>query len=332
MGMWDSILNWFAGGGDKTKAQGYQGLIAALLGLGGGYLTYKDAKEAAEKAGGRPSSGYQGTIPEYTAYRESVPMYNIADQATAYDPNRRPGSTGRRYFTPTEFIGTPAYNYVEPDIADQAEGETDEAYTARVHAARAEAHEAARTEQQTGLQALLQGAQERANTQKWNSVAQNIGNPAKQAPYSNVGNTTLPPGIPALPPVEKKPPYAHQDIYKVLNNLVSASQTTPYGTTRETVDTEEVVGAAKGGLMGMYLGGPTDGMADNIPARIEGGQEARLSDGEFVLPADVVSHLGNGNSDAGAKVLHGMMDKIRKARTGTAQQGKRINPNKLIPR
>lgn len=327
--MWDSILNWFAGGdsGDD-KSKGYQGLIAALLGLGGGYLTYKEAKEAADKAGGRPSSGYQGTIPEYTAYRESVPMYNIADAANAYDPNRRPGSAGRRYFTNTEFIGTPAYNYVEPDIAEQAEGETDEAYTARVHAARAEAHEAARTEQQTGLEALLQGAQGRAGTQKWQSVSQNIRNPAKQAPYSNVGT----PVEPVTPPTPPTAPYAHQDIYKVLNNLVSASQTTPYGTTRETVDTEEVVGAAKGGLMGMYLGGPTDGMADNIPARIAGGQEARLSDGEFVLPADVVSHLGNGNSDAGAKVLHGMMDKIRKARTGTTQQGKRINPNKLIPR
>lgn len=325
--MWDSILNWFAGGGEKTKAEGYQGLIAALLGLGGGYLTYKDAKEAAAKAGGTSSTGYQGRIPQYTAYRETVPMYNIADQATAYDPNRRPGSAGRRYFTPTEFIGTPAYNYVEPDIADRAEGETDEAYTERVHTARAAAHEAARTEQQSGLEALLQGAQTRAGTHKWNSVNQNLSNPAKQAPYSNVGTPVAP-----VTPTTRTAPYAHKDIYKTLNNLVSASQTTPYGTTTETVDTEEVVGAAKGGLMGMYLGGATDGMADTVPARIEGGQEARLSDGEFVLPADVVSHLGNGNSDAGAKVLHGMMNKIRKARTGTTQQGKRINPNELIPR
>ena len=59
---------------------------------------------------------------------------------------------------------------------------------------------------------------------------------------------------------------------------------------------------------GRYLDGSTDGMADVVPARIDGGQEARLSDGEFVIPADVVSHLGNGNSDAGAKQLHNMMD------------------------
>ena len=72
-------------------------------------------------------------------------------------------------------------------------------------------------------------------------------------------------------------------------------------------------------------------MADKIPARIEGGQEARLSDGEFVIPADVVSHLGNGNSDAGAKVLKEMMDRVRKTRTGNKKQGKEINPKKFLP-
>jgi hypothetical protein len=56
-----------------------------------------------------------------------------------------------------------------------------------------------------------------------------------------------------------------------------------------------------------------------------------LSHGEFVIPADVVSHLGNGNSEAGADRLYSMMDKIRKARTGTKKQGKQINPNKFLP-
>ena len=91
---------------------------------------------------------------------------------------------------------------------------------------------------------------------------------------------------------------------------------------------------AAGGLasmaQGRYLGGATDGMADKIPARIGGKQEARLSHGEFVIPADVVSHLGNGNSEAGAKRLYSMMDKIRTARTGTKKQGKQINPDKFL--
>jgi hypothetical protein len=92
---------------------------------------------------------------------------------------------------------------------------------------------------------------------------------------------------------------------------------------------------AAGGIIGMntgyYLGGATDGMADKVPARIDNGQEARLSDGEFVIPADVVSHLGNGNSEAGAKQLYEMMSRTRKTRTGNPKQGKEINPRKMLP-
>jgi len=80
-----------------------------------------------------------------------------------------------------------------------------------------------------------------------------------------------------------------------------------------------------------YLNGSTDGMADKIPASIDGMQEARLSDGEFVIPADVVSHLGNGNSNAGAKILENMMGRIRKQRTGTTEQAKQIEPKKFLP-
>jgi hypothetical protein len=96
--------------------------------------------------------------------------------------------------------------------------------------------------------------------------------------------------------------------------------------------------AAQGGLMrlanGGYLSGgniPGDGMSDDIPARIGGTQEAALSEGEFVIPADVVSHLGNGSSNAGSKKLYAMMDNLRKARTGTEKQGKEINPYNYMP-
>jgi hypothetical protein len=80
-----------------------------------------------------------------------------------------------------------------------------------------------------------------------------------------------------------------------------------------------------------YLRGETDGMADKLPSSIDNRQPAKLSHGEFVIPADVVSHLGNGNSDAGAKVLYQMMDRVRRARTGTKKQGRRINPAKFTP-
>jgi hypothetical protein len=80
-----------------------------------------------------------------------------------------------------------------------------------------------------------------------------------------------------------------------------------------------------------FLSGGGDGMSDSIPATINGRQEARLADGEFVIPADVVSHLGNGSSKAGAKRLYSMMDKVRSARTGTKKQAPAVNTNRLMP-
>ena len=80
-----------------------------------------------------------------------------------------------------------------------------------------------------------------------------------------------------------------------------------------------------------FLSGGGDGMSDDIPATINGRQPARLADGEFVVPADVVSHIGNGSSKAGAKQLYSMMNKVRKARTGNPKQGKQINPRKYLP-
>ena len=82
---------------------------------------------------------------------------------------------------------------------------------------------------------------------------------------------------------------------------------------------------------GRMLKGPGDGMSDNIPATIAGKQPARLANEEFVIPADVVSHLGNGSSDAGAKQLYKMMDRVRQARTGKKKQGKQIKAEKYMP-
>jgi hypothetical protein len=82
---------------------------------------------------------------------------------------------------------------------------------------------------------------------------------------------------------------------------------------------------------GRMLKGPGDGMSDSIPGVIGNKQPARLADGEFVVPADVVSHLGNGSTDAGAKRLYSMMDKVRKARTGNKKQGKQIKAQKYLP-
>ena len=82
---------------------------------------------------------------------------------------------------------------------------------------------------------------------------------------------------------------------------------------------------------GKYLQGPGDGMSDDIKANIEGRQEARLADGEFVIPADVVSHLGNGSSNAGAKKLHQMMARVRQARTGKKKQAPAVKVDRYLP-
>jgi hypothetical protein len=176
-----------------------------------------------------PPSGYQGSVPNYDAVRQAVP--------NTYDPNRRPGSGGQRYFTDTQY---------------QAPGTAAAPMSAE------------------GLATL------------------NASNPAQEMRR---------PGGPRMPaPVQEM---------------------------------------ASGGIArlakGQYLNGSSDGMADKVPARIDGQQEARLSDGEFVIPADVVSHLGNGNSDAGAKLLKEMMSRVRNARTGNDKQGKEIDPKKFLP-
>jgi len=124
-------------------------------------------------------------------------------------------------------------------------------------------------------------------------------------------------------PVDTTPttidPFNPPGMYPQAENNYMASVPTAEGT--------YALKAAKGG----YLDGQGDGMSDSIPATIEGKQPARLADGEFVVPADVVSHLGNGSSKAGSKRLYAMLDKVRHARTGNKKQGKEINPNKYMP-
>ena len=93
-------------------------------------------------------------------------------------------------------------------------------------------------------------------------------------------------------------------------------------------------GYNKGGVSSLparYLDGAGDGMSDSIKANIGGMQEARLADGEFVVPADVVADLGNGSSNAGAERLYSMMDRIRQVRHGTTKQPPEVDVNKTLP-
>lgn len=110
-------------------------------------------------------------------------------------------------------------------------------------------------------------------------------------------------------------------------------------TSMEVIDAGAQRMFARGGIAdlggysdgGRMLKGPGDGMSDSIPGVIGGKQPARLADGEFVVPADVVSHMGNGSTDAGAKKLYAMMDKVRKARTGKKKQAPAVNTSRFLP-
>jgi len=124
--------------------------------------------------------------------------------------------------------------------------------------------------------------------------------------------------------------------------VLSALQSQGIGNQPTHAASGGIMGLASGGGTGYHLGGysdggrllkgPGDGMSDEIPATIGHKQPARLADGEFVVPADVVSHLGNGSTDAGAKHLYKMMDKVRTARVGHKKQGKQIKAEKYIPK
>ncbi len=206
---------------DFRSVAGGVGGLASLLGSAG-VISGNSSLGKFLGVGGPQMTGYQGKIPTYTASRQQVPG--------SFDPNRRPGSSGQRYFTDVDYGG----------------GDT------------------------SGAAAALQTA--------------NLANPARQT---------------------------------------------------MSVPTPAPQNLAMGGIAGMapprYLRSATDGMADKIPASIDGKDPAALSGGEFVVPADVVSGMGNGNSDAGAKNLYAMMDRVRQARTGTTKQAPAIDPDKMLP-
>ena len=294
-------------------------------------------------------------IPRFRAERAVVPG--------TYDPLRRPGSSGQRYFSDMQYANP---NMPQRIFDKEAEGyETQAAYDERFDTAMDTATDAARaanTTQVAGLQALNLGnlaRQERpaalstavqpARVPYYMPSSQNASGISNfldtQKSLVSEASRRLPVG---MTPAQRGVTGALQDapndmVAKLLNMGIFTPETAaqfyqsryPGLTAEQVQEAMGQYGYAQGGLasvapQGMYLGGPTDGMADQIPATIDNKQPAALSDGEFVIPADVVSHLGNGNSNAGAEQLYGMMDKIRKARTGSTEQGRQIDANKFL--
>jgi len=282
------------------------GNVAAIAGLGTilNQLTGGNAVQ---------TNSYQGSIPTLSAVRSQIDPINQGI-ANGY---------GQQYFT--------NMNYVSPNDAAAAKGEAD-----------IQAKNIADAQQQraNGIQGQLPTSHPSIATNWQNSAGVPVqASTAATTPGANLMMT--PANIAAI------------------QDQVQRLQTNPglYGAAApndvNAIDNQQqggeggggnahggIIGAATGGVMptgiaamahGRYLAGPTDGMADKLNTSIDGVQPAKLSHGEFVIPADVVSHLGNGNSDAGAKKLYQMMDKVRLARTGNKHQGKEINPDHFMP-
>jgi len=314
MGFFDNVWDYISGGTDPgtnsllssafyddegnldvSKTAGLLGSLASTSGLLG--------------SDGTPAPvGYQGRIPDYEATRSRV--------GGTYDPTRRAGSGGQRYFSDMRF--TPK------EITDNETG------IASVNPAL--------TTARTASDAQAQGIE-----------TVNLNNPARQAPPAAItpytasdtvaaDNSGAASGVVNLLPAI--PDFTSDSLKEAASRYIDVSDDyiTPYSnnTGLPITGIGRGGGYAAGGIAklreGRYLAGATDGMADKIPAEIDQVQPAALSDGEYVIPADVVSHLGNGNSDAGAKILDEFLTKVRKSRTGNGKQGTQIDPNKLLPK
>ena len=282
-----------------------------------------------------PDGSPTASVPNYTYERAMVPGN--------YDPNRRPGSRGQRYFSDAAFVpqGDSQRQTIRNAYTNQAndaqmvnranaaqqrqfESRPRPAYTPPANTAMGFGAYTPRTNAPSGVAAgtpaptqndliAFLTQEQRAREKAAAEAAEAAGGTNPTTPVTPVGMTNP---------------------NQAVTNMRSGGIASLAGGGPASAYNRRYNGYAMGGMpqaQGYYLGGATDGMADTVPAKINGTQEARLSDGEFVVPADVVSHLGNGNSSAGAKNLYGMMDRVRTARTGNKQQGKQIDPNKFIP-
>jgi len=271
-------------------------------------------------------SGYQGSVPDYKKIMERVNYTDAQDRGAV-----KPGAMGRRYFSDTRYLrnaggasgieSTPQklYEddttiYTKPTI-DYAGGQiakedqdanltyTEEGYLS-TPGENPQVYGNNYTDEGRAIETM---AQDYSNQDIASGIAANQarGFSAGYSPYMAAGG-------------------------KVSKYNMGGMAASPYTKKEEDSANFNMGGGVQQLAGGRYLNGMTDGMADEVPSNIDGVQPAALSDGEFVIPADVVSHLGNGSSNAGANVLNDMMSNVRETRTGNPKQGKEIDAKKVL--
>jgi hypothetical protein len=302
------------------------------------------------------TGGYKGTIPKYEAVRQKISQ-------PEYTPYSGQPAMGRRYFSDigyatkgnTEEVATAKENAAKqvaelekyvPKIAKAKEAETAKATTTGIANLPAvpsameiakqtypdKSKSTAGTGTASGIASALgdsENYKDKANADAYNSrMADPEYKRLSDAAAASRGGRLTMEVTPEEQTLNRYGGATKDDRSTLMADMENAAKLA------QAAQADAPITLAKGGpamKQPRYLRGKTDGMADKIRSSIDDKQPAKLSHGEFVIPADVVSHLGNGNSDAGADVLYKMMDRVRKARTGTKKQGKQINAAKFTP-
>ena len=274
--------------------------LSSLLLLGTGLYSFLDNDGSFVSSGsgsGSDSGGWGTPVPDKVAVRERVEQ-----------PERQAGEPikGRRYFTDTKYLD-----------ASDTEGIAAAKEQAKAQALELKQQPFDKTKVVAGVNKI---------PIKWNKP--------KVEAETQTTQTVQNAGLPAIPNALDIAKQTYPEKFEAEKEIMGPVYTEQTGSMLINPNHSPTLQLAKGGAAmrkPRYLRGNTDGMADKIPSSIDGKHPAALSHGEFVIPADVVAHLGNGNSDAGAKKLYDMMARVRKARTGTTKQGKKINPDKFMP-
>ena len=273
-----------------NSSLGVPGQLASLAGI---------ASLLNNALGGNASNsaykGYQGGIPTFQASREqyATPQQQVGTYSANLPKNATPAQQAAA-INPNQFLNylqNAGSNVTHAQIADQM-------------------NKYGITPQQAA--AAVPGGDPNAAQQAYNTA---MGPNAQLSPNYRPGQG----GITYFSPM----------VYQPTSQLATAPTPTPTPTPTPS--------AASGGIMHSYaegggisslgtysdggrmLKGPGDGVSDSIPATIGGHQKAALADGEFVIPARIVSEIGNGSSDAGARKLYAMMEKIQHARKKTVK-------------
>jgi len=273
-----------------NSSLGVPGQLASLAGI---------ASLLNNALGGNASNsaykGYTGGIPTFAATRQqyATPQQQVGNYSANLPSNATPAQQANAV-TPNQFadyLKNNGGNLTNAQIADQM-------------------NKYGITPQQAA--AAVPGGDPNAAQQAYNTA---------MGPNAQLGSNYRPGqgGITYFSPM----------IYQPVSQLATAPTPTPTPTPTPS--------AAGGGIMHSYaegggisslgaysdggrmLKGPGDGVSDSIPATIGGHQKAALADGEFVIPARIVSEIGNGSSDAGARKLYAMMEKIQHARKKTVK-------------